>query len=700
MDKETTVRKKVAALELVKFHSAATPHTEYTLNEIGLLPLEKKLTVYFTVEQKEGFQRFSLQYLPEQCREQFHLSDPTQPYLYTNFEASEDGKPIEVDLNEYPGIARAYFTKKIRDYLSPLSYLTQSNFLNDSTFWFLVRDNGAYASFEKYTLKVVHRFRSKSFLLNITYSGMSHILTTSLEAIAAGGGFDTRQLGKVVFAKKIYTFKKRPEQAKQEPAKVFPVSNRDLEKYFQLDIPYVPNKNKYSSNISKIEAFFQQHLNTDAFKAVIPLNNNWEKLPSSQVCRIGNPGLQFQFGASRCDKDLLTGLRKYGPYIPVPEPVAVFFIYHQQDEATMKTLKSAMDGSNGNHDFMNILSKTLHFDDTLDIVFTDRENPLTGTTERIQQLTLTHDRSYLAIYLSPYGRFSTTEEEHAVYFKLKMHLIRRNIAMQAVEVQKVKLSGQRLNFWIPNIAIAAVAKLGGTPWRPGNELRDELVVGFGLYESRKYGRKYVGSSVCFKNDGTFIDFNYFPSDEPWEMAASIEKALTGYLKEHHEVSRLVIHYYKDISSRDLQPIEDKLNKFRANIPVVVIRINKSDSNTFLVKDSGSPHMVLQAGSYVQIHNNEYLLYVNDRFSHDSVCKSSPMPIRLGIRCTQTELLQNKETIKDLMQQLYDFCFLHWRSLTQHKNPVTTSYPRMLAGQASWFDDEILSPEMRRRPFFL
>jgi hypothetical protein len=109
---------------------------------------------------------------------------------------------------------------------------------------------------------------------------------------------------------------------------------------------------------------------------------------------------------------------------------------------------------------------------------------------------------------------------------------------------------------------------------------------------------------------------------------------------------------------------------------------------------------LQSGSYINIFQNEYLLYVNDRLSENAVCKSSPMPIRLGIRCTQPEMLKDERMISDLMQQLYDFCFLHWRSLTQHKNPVTTSYPRMLAEQASWFDDEILSPEIRRKPFFL
>jgi hypothetical protein len=702
MDNEISFRKKAALREPVKFRSAATQNTEYTLNEIGFLPTEKKLKVFFTDKEGQGRQRFRIEYLPEQCREYFKVSDPAKPYLYTDFDdESGDGKPVEVDLHEFPGIARAYFTKKIREHLSTKSYLTENNYLNDITFWFNPDNKGDYSSLEKYTIKVVHRFSSKSFFLNITYGGISHILNKSLEVLTAGGSFDAELLGKVVFRKRIYKFKYMPEEARLNLSEVFPVLKTDLKNHLKIHIPYVPNKDKYSSDIRKVENFYNKYLNNDAFRSVIPIKSSWEKLPSSKVSRIGNPGLLFQFGSRNSDTNILTGLRRNGPYKPIPaSSVKIFFIYHAQDREAMQTLKSNLNGSNGNNDFRNFIRTIHYFDESLDIVFPDRINPVSGTAEAIQALSLKNDGSYLAIYMSPYGKFNNSEGEHSVYFRIKMHLLRRGIAMQGVEVNKMLQAGRSLTYWIPNIAIASIAKLGGIPWRSGNDLRNELVVGFGLYNSKKYGRKYVGSSVCFKNDGTFTDFNYFPSEEPWEIAALLEKALEKYLKENTLASRLVIHYYKDISSSELKPIEDKLQQFRANIPVVVIRINKTDSNTFLVKDPSSPHSVLQSGSYINIFQNEYLLYVNDRLSENAVCKSSPMPIRLGIRCTQPEMLKDERMISDLMQQLYDFCFLHWRSLTQHKNPVTTSYPRMLAEQASWFDDEILSPEIRRKPFFL
>jgi hypothetical protein len=703
MDNEYAIRKKVALRETVTFRSAAAQNqnAEYTLNEIGFLPTEKKRSVLFTDKEGEGMQRFRMEYLPEQCRELFKIHYPAQPYLYTGFDESGVGKPVEVDLHEFPGIARAYFTMRIREYLSSKSYLTESNYLNDTTFWFKLGNMGDYSSFEKYTIKVVHRFSSKSFSLNITYGGISHILNKSVETVTAGGSFDPELFGRVVFRKKIYKFKYLPEEAKQHLSEVFPVMNTDFEAQLEIHIPPVPNKFKYSSNIRKVEDFYDQYLDNDAFRSVIPIKSSWEKLPASQVSRIGNPGLLFQFGGGNNNTDLLNGLRRNGPYKSIPaSSVTIFFIYHEQDRVAMQTLKSNLDGSNDNNTFGSLMRTSFYFDESLDIVFADRTNPFPGTAEAIQAFNLKNNGSYLAIYMSPYGKFNTTEEEHSVYFRIKMHLLRRGIAMQGVEVNKMLLAGSNLRYWIPNIAIASIAKLGGIPWRIGNEIRNELVVGFGLYNSKKYGRKYVGSSVCFKNDGTFTDFNYFPSDEPWEIAASLEKALIKYLKENTQASRLVIHYYKDISSRELKPIEDKLQQFRADIPVVVIRINKTDSNTFLVKDPASSHLVLQSGSYINIFKNEYLLYVNDRFSATTACKSSPMPIRLGIRSTQPEMLKDEGMIRDLMQQLYDFCFIHWRSLTQHKNPVTTSYPRMLAEKASWFDDEILSIEVRRKPFFL
>lgn len=701
MDNEISYHKKAALREPVKFRSTATPNTEYSLNEIRIIPTKTKLTIFFTTQEKEGMHRFRTDFLPKECTEHFKAADLEGSYLYTDFEETTDGKPVEVNLHDCPGIARAYFTKKIRDYLSAKSYLTENNYLNDTTFWFNPEKNGEYSSFEKYTLKVVYRQKSQSYFLNITYGGKSHILNQSLEAIGEGGGFDTKQPGKVVFRKRIYKFKNLPEAGKLNKSEVFPVLKKELKNHFKINIPYARNQYKYSNNISMVEGFYNAYLNNDAFRTVIPLKGSWEKLPASRISRIGNPGLLFQFGSSFSDTDILRGLRRNGPYKSITATtLTLFFIYHEQDKGAMQSLKSQLDGTNGNTDFRNITRTAPHFDEKMDIVFSDRTNPLSGTTEAIQALSLKDDGGYLAFYLSPYGKFNNREEEHSVYFRLKMHLLRRNIAMQAIEVNKIMWAGRSLNFWIPNIAIASIAKLGGIPWRTGSDLRNELVVGFGLYDSKKYGRKYVGSSVCFKNDGTFIDFNYFPSDEPWEIAASLEKALKNYLKENSEARRLVIHYYKDMSRRELQPIEDKLNRFRADIPVVVIRINKTDSNTFLVKDTSSPQCILQSGSYLNIFKNEYLLYVNDRFSETTDCKSSPMPIRLSINCTRPEITEDKEIVSELMQQLYDFCFLHWRSLTQHKNPVTTSYSRMLAEQASWFDDEILSPEIRRRPFFL
>jgi hypothetical protein len=77
-----------------------------------------------------------------------------------------------------------------------------------------------------------------------------------------------------------------------------------------------------------------------------------------------------------------------------------------------------------------------------------------------------------------------------------------------------------------------------------------------------------------------------------------------------------------------------------------------------------------------------------------------MPLKIGLQSNQEELLNNPELVERLMKQVYEFSFMHWRSVNQQNLPVTVTYPEMLARIFPWFDSDTLSEEGRKSLFFL
>ncbi|MDY0103458.1 MAG: hypothetical protein RBS07_11005, partial [Lentimicrobium sp.] len=110
--------------------------------------------------------------------------------------------------------------------------------------------------------------------------------------------------------------------------------------------------------------------------------------------------------------------------------------------------------------------------------------------------------------------------------------------------------------------------------------------------------------------------------------------------------------------------------------------------------------IIHNGTYVEISRNKYLLFLNDRHTPESDGSKSPLPMRVGLFSTNKDLLADKKTVAEVLQQLNDFCYMHWRSVRQHNQPATITYARMLAEQASWFTDEPLPEGVRHLPWFI
>jgi argonaute-like protein implicated in RNA metabolism and viral defense len=302
-------------------------------------------------------------------------------------------------------------------------------------------------------------------------------------------------------------------------------------------------------------------------------------------------------------------------------------------------------------------------------------------------------------YISPYTKFDPRPEKREIYFKLKEIMLHRGIGFQAIEREKIF---GKFDYSIANIGIAMIAKMGGIPWRLSRPAEKELIIGFGAFKSQRYNTKYVGSAFCFSNEGIFQEFNCFPADETWSIAGSAEEALLAYRRNNPDVKRMVIHYYKTIGYKEIKPVEDMLRKLKLDIPIIVVRINKTFSESQLIFDDSFSGKMPLHGSYVHIGRNEYLFCNNHRENAGSdVSKITlPLPLKIGLQSNHPGLLDDPALIERLMMQVYEFSFMHWRSVSQSTLPVTVTYPEMLAKLFPWFDSDTLPDEGRRSLFFL
>ena len=63
------------------------------------------------------------------------------------------------------------------------------------------------------------------------------------------------------------------------------------------------------------------------------------------------------------------------------------------------------------------------------------------------------------------------------------------------------------------------------------------------------------------------------------------------------------------------------------------------------------------------------------------------PIKLRFQCTKPELLNDKKVIKDMIDQIYQFSRMYWKSVKQQNLPVTVKYPELVAQMYPYFESE-------------
>lgn len=646
-------------------------------------------------------------------------------WLYTDFQSPKDDSIVlNVDLEKCIYFGNHYYRHLLRSYFKGVADVISTNFTNEIEVWFkaIIQPDEKFTVYNQFTLKVQHSRITDGPELVVSFDGTTKVLNQSLKDLV---DFPTEELNWINCNGKLHRYKYMPPHFKQDLDKLFPVISNKLKPAFHILFDKPTFANRYPKYKKILEAFYNEHLKNDAFREIIPVSEKgFLSIPADSIQQINKKSNKLLFGREPHGVEPKTDLLKLGPYKASDKNnVRFFFIYKKTDKETAVKLlynyfikgfyvKKEITAMEGNQeavkekpfqvfpDITTYIHQPLHIDTNCIIEFDSIETAIETVDYAVRNQKRIDGTTYMAIYISPISKLDKNTEKLKVYYRIKEILLQHGITSQAV--YKDNIFNKSFNLFLPNIEVAILAKLGGIPWRLDRSLTTELIVGIGAFYSTTYKSKYLASAFCFNNEGIFENFNCFPSNDTDTLAGSIRKAVLKFLVDHEKADRVIIHFYKDISKKEMQPIVDMLHKLGLPIPVIIVTINKTESKGLLAFDLSSDNLMPYSGTIIKVGKNEYLLFNNTRYDEKSKLgqKEYHFPIKISFSSSMPELLENPELIEELMDQVYQFSRMYWKSVSLQSLPVTICYPEMVAEIFSHFAGDTLPPFGEKNLWFL
>lgn len=457
-------------------------------------------------------------------------------------------------------------------------------------------------------------------------------------------------------------------------------ANFDLRK--RLDIKPKPVRVFYKNHYEKLNTI--KNLLSKNLSGPILVRSEYRTVHPSDIETVDFENNKMVFESGKEQISPINGMRENGPYF-IPNEIQekkLLFIYPDRNAANTlyKYFRRGLGYFPGLTSYTGIPTEPAQ--ERLEY-----KDDLKGNFDRFLQNDLKEEsyKNYIGVIITPFAKDSATEEQSDNYFYIKQKLLEKNIASQFIGRHRIFSSS--FKYHLPNIAIAMLAKSGGVPWKLRQKSYKQLTVGFNIERDWDTGESYLGSAIYYDNEGLIkrvVGFN--PSNKPESFIQNLKESIEHYLEETDEKhNRLVIHYYKPVSARELKRISDLIrNQFKLNIPFAIVEINDSKTNSEICFDLDYKLLMPQSGTYVRIKPHEFLLFNNERY-----WEKPKKPIRneeypLKIRLYNSD--QGGFTHHELISQVYEFSRLHWKGLKQKSNPVTTDYAKEIARFIANFDE--------------
>lgn len=519
-------------------------------------------------------------------------------------------------------------------------------------------------------------------------------------------------------------------------ANAYPIMNRHLAKFIGFDditdeeleeenSQYsnfsVPNR--YKKYYDKIRFFYKTFLDNERFRELFLISDEGFAWASkTQIDHTEKNCKELIFGYKKTNYNPQLGVNN-GPFEKAKgSDIQIISIFPKEDVDTARSLLTYFRNGYSNNLFGGLKKYTgkdvTYAPPELNLQFENKTNPISEIEkflfEAEQNQKLNPNTTYIALYLTPISKYAVNKKDREIYYRVKELLLKFKIVSQAIETNKMiamladdkKFNRGNFAYTLQNMAIATNAKLGGTPWRINTQKQEELIVGIGAFKNIDTNTQYIGSAFSFDNTGSFNSFEYFQKDELKELAGSIKNAIINYSSANGKPNRLIIHYYKEMSLVKEYPyIDEALQDLDCgDIPIYIVTINKTESENIVLFDGKNSDLMPYSGRFINLGNKTYLLCNNTRYENcyfNSKKESFPFPVKLKIECPRAKE-QDLDTsiIRELIEQVYQFSRIYWKSIKQQNLPVTIKYPSMIAQMMPHFQNTSIDHIDTKKLWFL
>lgn len=673
--------------------------SEYKINILPFNILKEEVEIGFSLTEKKGYFRLYKDELPKNVLEE--IKNSIEKFAWWTIIPTDDDRSISVNLYNNKKFAKHYFNILIFEYFSNQGIITNHNFINDTEIW--LEDN-TYQDvnlkrYSKFSLRIDDNKIIDGLSLLVSYDGNSYILNQNVAETELG----PIHLGKVLFKNKISSFKRMSSEEKEDVENIKAVLNRDIRRVLNISPEKIYTVNKYNKYYIQIHDFYTNHLKGKLIGGIIKIFESGFYNPYLEsIGTTSEDSNLLLFGNNQKHFIPYIGMKEYGPIEP-PSPdkqIKFIFIFHKNDKEYANRLHSYLKKGYKSFPGLESFAKIQFELDTDKTVRFESEDPLPEIKNAIDNYIFDPKAIYIALYISRIKRDSEDEEEDNVYFLLKELLLKYEVTSQVIF--KNNIDNPSFNYFLPNIAIAILAKLGGIPWRLYRPIKNDLVIGIGADRSVVTKNHFVGCAFCFKNDGKFNGFNAFEKKDTEQLASAIKQTIEEYIQEFKEFDRLVIHYYKKMSAEEEEPIKQVLNHLNLSLPYLIVTVNGTESKDYVLFDTSFDGKMPKSGTYIKTKWNEFILCNNTRYSTGTGTRLEgfPFPIKIKIKSSNYEKINDINVVRELIDQVYQFSRIYWKSVRQRNMPVTIEYSELVAEMLSHFSNKKLGKYARNSLWFL
>ncbi|MDZ7720020.1 MAG: Piwi domain-containing protein [Balneolaceae bacterium] len=683
-----------------------------TLNLIPLQGDSKKVFQFYKEKRSDGDVPLEPNEFPEMIDKRHGDSR-----LYTDFSDEDADITFELSFKDAPFFAKHYLNYRFFEWFRKREEvrMIRTDFVGNLELYFLIKKGKEknVGVFDCFKVRGGYGRCTDGFECTVIYDGMKQVW---LRPVYEYPG-ETTDIKTVAYDRSLHSYKRLMESGTADTKEVYPVINYKIREILELPGYRKKTGNKIRHYTEKIDWFYNRFIESELFRDEFqPDSSGYWTVPENRVQRLPLSSADLEFGKGVVDRNPFQGLKEGGPYQPpAVAHMELFMIVH---ESSTKTLGNRlyMDLKKGRASFPGLSAfakMPLHIRDK-NITFKNEDDPLPEIRKALREMELKEHIRYGAIYISPIAKDDPDPARHAVYYRMKEELLKYGITSQTIF--RGSIMDSSFNLYLPNIATALVAKMGGRPWSLKQETSKELVIGIGAYRPNKLRKRYLGSAFCFTRNGEFRGFDSFTADDDIKLTGSILKAVRDFHKKNENMERVIIHFYKQMKRREAKELHRKIRELNLDVPLVILTIHKSASRDLILSDRSVSHRLPLSGTWTRIGDRQFLLYNNTRYGlPNDKMKSYHYPLKVRIDIADNynkeekweeyierldQKLEEEGWVEELLRQVYQFSRLDWQSVSVTTTPVTVKYPEMVARRFPYFKSETLPEFGKRNLWFL